>query len=92
MKLTSTSSRSINNEKNTDTAVAAVVTPRAKRCEDKYQQRQHYHYHMTAHHIGEQTDTECRRLGEYSKSSITGMIGNGNFSANGTSGQKMSFQ
>ena len=31
----------------------------------EYQQCQNYHYHVTTHHVGKQTDGECRRLGEY---------------------------
>lgn len=48
--------------------------------------------HMPAHHIGKQTHHQSRGLVNIPNTSIKGMIGNGNFNHNGTSGQNISFQ
>ena len=53
---------------------------------DEYQQRENNDYHVTAHHVGKQTDRERRRLGQSSEELYHGHDGEGKLEPDGNIG------
>ena len=92
MKLISTSSKSMNKEKHIETTVVADATPKPNGANMKISNVSTITIKWPQIIFANKRTHTTAGYVKMPNNSMSGMIGNGNFNANGTSGQKMSFQ